>query len=182
MAKKTDSSGRLIDFDLVYQNFIKVAVEKAGLEPIRADEELTGGTIHKPMFERLILCDFAIADLTSLNPNVFYELGIRHAIRGHTTIPVFAFDAEIPFDLKMERTLSYKLDNMGSLINIDETIEMLVRKIKYCKENKHIDSPVFQLIEGFDVIHDLSHEKTDVFREQAKYDSSIKEMLFEARN
>ena len=37
------------------------------------------GFIHKPMFERLMLCPFAIADLTTANPNVFYELGVRQA-------------------------------------------------------------------------------------------------------
>ena len=41
---------------------------------------MTGGIIHKPMFERLILCDYAVADLTTANANVFYELGIRHAV------------------------------------------------------------------------------------------------------
>jgi hypothetical protein len=53
----------------------------AGLQPLRADEEVTGGIIHKPMFERLILCEYAVADLTTANANVFYELGVRHAVR-----------------------------------------------------------------------------------------------------
>jgi len=180
--KKKDAKGRVIDFDLIYHDFIKKAVEQAGLEPIRADEELLGGTIHKPMFERLILCEFAIADLTSLNPNVFYELGVRHAIRGQTTIPIFAFDAELPFDLKMERTIPYKLSQEGSLIDADEEIEKLVTKIEYCRNNTHTDSPVFQLVDGFKVTHNLSHEKTDVFRKQAEYDNDIKGQLFEARN
>jgi hypothetical protein len=55
------------------------------MQPIRADEEMAGGIIHKPMFERLMLCDYAVADLTTANPNVFYELGIRHAIQPATT-------------------------------------------------------------------------------------------------
>ena len=62
----------------------------AGLEPIRADEELLGGIVHKPMFERLILCDYAVADLTTANANVFYELGIRHALRPYSTVLLFA--------------------------------------------------------------------------------------------
>ena len=48
----------------------------AGLEPLRADEEQAGGISHKPMFERLVLCDYAVADLTAANANVFYELGV----------------------------------------------------------------------------------------------------------
>ena len=98
---KTDSLGRQVDFNHIYDALIKKAIEKCDLEPIRADEELLGGTIHKPMYERLVLCDYAIADLTSLNANVFYELGLRHAIKAHTTIPIFAFDADLPFDLKI---------------------------------------------------------------------------------
>jgi hypothetical protein len=48
----------------VYGELIKPAVEAAGLEPLRADEEQVGGIIHKPMFELLILCEYAVADLT----------------------------------------------------------------------------------------------------------------------
>src|SRR5687768_13163287 len=76
-----------IDFNAIYAEAIGPGIEDAGLAPIRADEEKTQGIIHKPMFERLLLCDFAIADLTIPNANVFYELGIRHAIRHNTTLP-----------------------------------------------------------------------------------------------
>ncbi len=79
--KKPDGSGRSIDFDAVYANVIAPAIEAADLEPLRADEEQSGGIIHKAMFERLLLCEYAVADLTTANPNVFYELGVRHALR-----------------------------------------------------------------------------------------------------
>lgn len=178
---KTDKQGRKVDFNQIYESLIKKAIERCDLEPIRADEELLGGAIHKPMFERLILCDYAIADLTSLNANVFYELGLRHAIKAHTTIPIYAFDTDLPFDLKMQRTLPYNLDESGKLLNIDATIDMLVESLNYCKANKSTDSPVFQLIDGWKVAHNLSHEKTDVFRAQAIYENDIKEKLFNAR-
>ena len=71
--KKPHASGMLIDFDAVYSELIRPAIEAADLEPIRADEEVAGGIIHKPMFERLILCEYAVADLTTANANVFYE-------------------------------------------------------------------------------------------------------------
>ncbi|MGD2114277.1 MAG: hypothetical protein PVG07_04435, partial [Acidobacteriota bacterium] len=75
--EKPDAAGAVIDFDAVYEELIRPAVEAAGLEPLRADEERVGGIIHKPMFERLVLCDYAVADLTTANANVFYELGVR---------------------------------------------------------------------------------------------------------
>ena len=75
--RKRDAGGRVTNFDSIYQKIIAPAVAQAGLEPVRADEEKIGGTIHKPMFERLMLCHYAVADITGANPNVFYELGIR---------------------------------------------------------------------------------------------------------
>jgi hypothetical protein len=53
LGKKMDAAGRVTNFDSVYAKVIAPAVERSGLEPIRADEEKIGGTIHKPMFERL---------------------------------------------------------------------------------------------------------------------------------
>jgi hypothetical protein len=53
LGKKMDAAGRVTNFDSVYAKVIAAAVERSGLEPIRADEEKIGGTIHKPMFERL---------------------------------------------------------------------------------------------------------------------------------
>ena len=72
--KKPSNTGLVIDFDAIYKDLIAPAISEAGLEPLRADEEMAGGIIHKPMFERLILCEYAIADLTTANANVFYEL------------------------------------------------------------------------------------------------------------
>ena len=70
--QKPDPGGRAdINFDKIYHEAIKPGILDSGMEPIRADEERTGGIIHKPMFERLLLCDFVLADLTAANPNVF---------------------------------------------------------------------------------------------------------------
>ena len=68
--RKPVGDGRQADFDAIYERLIKPAVLAAGLEPLRADEEMAGGIIHKPMFERLILCEYAVADLTTANANV----------------------------------------------------------------------------------------------------------------
>lgn len=47
--KKPDAAGSVVDFDSVYKDLIAAAVAAAGMEPLRADEEMTGGVIHKPM-------------------------------------------------------------------------------------------------------------------------------------
>ena len=59
---------------------IAPAIERAGLRCIRPTRRRVGGIIHKPMFERLLICEYAVADLTSANANVYYELGVRHAV------------------------------------------------------------------------------------------------------
>ena len=112
--KKTDlATGNEIDFDKIYELAIKPAIEEAGLEPLRGDEELTGGIIHTTMFARLLLSEYVVADLTLSNPNVFYELGIRHAVKPFTTVPIYAKIHPLPFDVDMVRAIGYNLKKSG---------------------------------------------------------------------
>ena len=64
--KKSTSDGSIIDFDKVYSDLIYPAIRQAQLEPIRADQEATGGIIHKPMFERLMLCLFRFPSINKM--------------------------------------------------------------------------------------------------------------------
>ena len=177
--KKTASSGLLIDFDSVYEELVRPAVLQAGLEPLRADEERGGGIIHKPMFERLILCEYAVCDLTTANANVFYELGLRHAVRSCTTIVLFAEGTgQLPFDVAPLRALPYRLGPDGKPDAIKSIQEQLVRKLEAAR-SAHTDSPVYQLVEGFP---DIQRLKTDVFRERVSYSESMKKRLASARH
>lgn len=176
--KKPTNSGAVVDFDAVYQDMIAPAIKDAGLEPLRADEELTGGIIHKPMFERLILCEYAIADLTTVNANVFYELGVRHAVRPQSTLLLFAKDSgQLPFDVAPLRALPYELSADGTPTNTDDSRAQIVAQLMEARKAKP-DSPVYTLVEGFP---DVDHTKTDVFREQVEYSSKLKDELAVAR-
>ncbi len=177
--QKPDETGRLIDFDAVYDDLIKPAVIAADLEPIRADEEKVGGIIHKPMFERLVMCEYAIADLTTANANVFYELGVRHAARPWTTIVVFADGTRLPFDVAPLRGMPYQLDNSGRAYRADDDSAALTRVLREAR-GRTKDSPVFQFIEGMQE-QQLDHEKTDLFRERIDYSLQRKNQLAEAR-
>jgi len=177
--RKRDVLRRLIDFDVVYRDLIAPAVANARLDAIRADEEELGGIIHKPMFERLILCRYALADLTTANANVFYELGVRHAVRPYSTVLLFADGGRLPFDVQDLRCIRYPLDNHGHPKDLDETRRKLARALEDAQA-AHIDSPVFQLVEGF-AAPQLDHSKTDVFREQVEYNNELKERLAQAR-
>src|ERR1700741_1853366 len=176
---KKSIDGIFIDFNEVYSSVIKTAIMEAGLEPIRDDEEMTDGIIHKPMFERLILCEYAVADLTSANANVFYELGVRHAIKPHTTILLFADSTRLPFDVSFLRALPYSLDPQGKLKDTGSSVEALTKKLLSAKENKSNDSPLFQLLDNYP---NVAHEKTDIFRDFVEYSKSLKKELGEIRN
>lgn len=176
--EKTDGTGHKIDFDAVYRDLIAPAIEHAGMEPLRADEEMAGGIIHKPMYERLILCEYAVADLTTANANVFYELGLRHAIREWSTISIFAAGrGQLPFDIAPLRALPYSLGKDGRPDNLAKDREALATLLKAAFEGK-TDSPVYQLVENFP---DVQRLKTDVFRDQVRYAEGKKQELARAR-
>lgn len=177
--KKQDFAGTVIEFDAVYEKLIAPAILGADLEPIRADEEVVGGIIHKPMFERLILCQYAVADLTTANANVFYELGVRHALRPYSTVPIYAEGPRLPFDVAPIRAMPYQLTKKGHPANIDKNKSGLVKLLQAARDAT-TDSPVFQLVEGLPSVA-IDHTKTDVFRKQVEYSALRKQQLAEAR-
>jgi hypothetical protein len=72
--KKSDlATGKDIDFDRIYNLSIKPGIEEVGLKPLHGDEEQTGGINYPAMYARLLLSEYATADLTLADPNVFYE-------------------------------------------------------------------------------------------------------------
>lgn len=180
--KKPDAGGALIDFDAVYKDLIAPAVREAGLDPLRADEEMTGGIIHKPMFERLILCEYAVADLTTANANVFYELGLRHAVRPWSTALLFAEGGRLPFDVTPLRAMPYKLTAEGVPAEAETAKAQLVARLKAAREAARdkppADSPLYQLVEDYPAV---DHTKTDVFRDRVRYSEEQKARLAEAR-
>ena len=161
-----ESNGIIMNFDSIYKEVIKPSILDAGLEPIRADEEISGGIIYKPMFERLILCDYAICDLTTANANVFYELGIRHAIRPYSTVLICAKgNQQLPFDIRTLRALYYPINvGDGTPDHIEKTKNELKNLILEIKQSNHrlTDSPLFQLIEDYQP-PEIKHLKTESF-------------------
>ena len=136
-----------IDFDAVYQTLIVPAIEQAAMTPLCADAEMIGGLIHRPMYERLLICDFAIADLTTANANVFYELGIRHAVRPWSTVLLFAEGTRLPFDVAPLRGLRYGLTETGLPRDVSPTIVSLAASLAEARKAAY-DSPLFQTLPG----------------------------------
>jgi MAP3K TRAFs-binding domain len=171
-----------IDFEAVYKTLIKPAIIKADMDPIKADEETVNGIIHKPMFERIILCDYVVTDMTGANANAFYELGVRHAVKPFTTVTIFNSNSDIPFDVGPARSMSYTCDAEGKISDLDKTIEKLAEQLIRAKTDKTTDSPIYQLVDGINFQNSVAHEKTDIFRKQVEYNEQLKKALETARN
>lgn len=180
--KKPDlASGVEVDFDRIYEAAIKPAIEETHLEPIRGDRERTGGVIHIPMFGRLLLSEFVVVDMTLANPNVFYEMGIRHTAKPFSTVPIFAAIHNIPFDVALVRSIPYSLDQ-GYLS--DESAKALkdaiAARLADAIGNASNDSPLFQLIPGFPSI-DLPDQVNEIFQDQVRNSEEFRKRLTQAR-
>ena len=177
--RKPDTGGRLVDFDRVYQELIAPAIAQAGLEPLRADQEMTGDTVHTPMVERLILCECAIVDLTTANANVFYDLGLRHAVRSSGTVPIFAGGgSRMPFDVGALDALPYTLTAAGTPGEIEMERTALADRLAQ-RRGVYAASQIYHLVEAFP---DIQRLKTDVFRDRVHYSPEVKQRLAVARD
>jgi tetratricopeptide (TPR) repeat protein len=138
-----------IDFNRVYVDYIKPGLEVAGFEVFRADEELRAGEIRKDMFQELLLADLVVVDLSSDNPNVWYELGVRHALRQRGVVLIGARQGRLPFDVVTDRVLRYSLkDGAIDPESLPADIEKLKRCVRETINAWHgwKVSPVYQLL------------------------------------
>ena len=106
---KPGPDGTPIDFNRVHDELLRPALEAAGCEVFRADEEQRAGDIRSDMFQELLVADLVLADLTLDNPNVWYELGVRHALRARGVVIVQGPRPTSPFDIYTDRKLHYRL-------------------------------------------------------------------------
>ena len=94
------------EFDSIYKDFVKPTLEGKELVVSRADDLESHQNILRDVVESIYSSDIIIADLTSLNANVFYELGIAHTLNKVVILLTQNID-EVPFDLKGYRLLEY---------------------------------------------------------------------------
>lgn len=147
---KTDlATGRKLNLDKSYQALIKPVVESKGIICLRADEIKHSGTIDVPMFQELFTADMVIADLSTANVNAFYELGVRHALRPHTTIIMSEEQLTYPFDVNHIAINRYT--HLGDSIDYFEVLrfqKLLGETIDAVLGKARIDSPVYTFLEG----------------------------------
>ncbi len=148
-----------VDFNKTYSEYYALAVDAAGFNPVRCDEDAAGGLISPQMFKWIAQCPIAIADLTGMNPNVCYELGLRHALAKYGTVVTIRTGGKyalsggiggklpafkLPFDMQDVATVKYELDKktMGAAVGA------LTDVLRAAYANVKTDSPAFTHMPG----------------------------------
>lgn len=131
--------------DQVLKHVIEPAVATCGFEAIRADKMSEPGMITSQVIQHIVDDPLVVADLTGSNPNVFYELAIRHAIR-KPLVQVIQKGDKIPFDVAGMRTIPVDHKDLDSVDEARVEIERQVRSIEN-KTPEEIDSPITVSIE-----------------------------------
>ena len=94
-----------------YDKIYRPAIEKAGLRPVRADAEIFAtGKIMDQVWNGINAAKVLVAELTTRNPNVFYELGLAHAMKKPVVL-VSAKEDDVPFDLQHIRVIYYDMSD-----------------------------------------------------------------------
>jgi hypothetical protein len=139
-----------INFEDVQKNLIFPALAACDVQGSTTVPFLQAGNIRTDMFQQLLVADIVIADISIHNANVFYELGIRHALQPRRTMLVRAKSKrdpkerspqdEVPFDLRTDRYLEYDSDSPA------EKLELLTEALRQTLASEKADSPVFQML------------------------------------
>ncbi|MDT0631970.1 tetratricopeptide repeat protein [Rubrivirga litoralis] len=140
-----DVGGQPVDFDRLYDAVFEPALsgvslpEGGRLVPHRADRDFYAGVIDEDMYRYLEYSRFVLADISGQNPNVFYELGVRHRSRESGTAIFQQIGDPIPFDVSHVRVFPY---TQGSDAADAEARSLIERVVTESLRRNRLDSPV----------------------------------------
>lgn len=141
---------------------LKPVLEKFNFIPIPAHHINDSGSINKQIIEKIVNCELVIANLTSINPNVMYELAIRHSF-GKKVITMAENGTKLPFDIVDQRTIFYE----DSMIGVEKVKPLLDKAIYSCLNGKDKDeivsNPIYDAINQYAAIKNLPEEQQSGF-------------------
>ncbi|GFO55114.1 hypothetical protein GMSM_21210 [Geomonas sp. Red276] len=174
--KRKDASGRVIDFQAVYERLVVPAVEAAGLYPVRGGQGRTGIDGH--LLERLTLCDHAVVDLTAADPAVFYQLGVRHALKRRSTLLIYALErGQLPLDVQRLEAVPYRLSPQGQPEYEAKFRTLITGRLKN-HEDAASESPLFPFMER---VPKRGGESLAKLGEQVRQEAALWDRLERAR-
>lgn len=124
----------------VIESVIKPVLTQDGYDDIKPSYEINqSGMINTQIINRIIDDDLVIANLTGNNPNVMYELCLRH-VTAKPIIHICQSGTALLFDIKDNRTIFYENDMLGAH-ELMSKLESFVKEIDYAKE--YVDNPIY---------------------------------------
>jgi hypothetical protein len=150
---RRDAEGRMLDFEYLYSRVLKPTIDDAGLECRRLEEFTPGITWQRSLFTGILSSDLMIADISTQNPNVMYELGIRHALKRGRTLMISA-GGKLPANVGHVQALFYRPDADGRLIGAaaEEFRSRLQSVIQVSRSSAVSDSPLYEFFPDIDVL------------------------------
>lgn len=138
--------------DLFLSSIVEPALEQFGLRVVRADAIDKPGTITRQIIDYLLKSRLVVADLSFSNPNVFYELAIRHAARLPVVQIIRAAD-RVPFDVQQIRTVRIDTSDIYSLVpKIDTYRSEIASQVRRSLEDPDsVDNPITTFYPAFKV-------------------------------
>lgn len=115
--------------DLYYQEVFIPAIKEAGMEPVRADELFSTGSVIEQIWEQIARAKVLLADLTGKNANVFYELGLAHAAQKPVVFTTGNLD-DVPFDLRHLRVAAYDIRDPAWGTKLKSTLAVYLKAAK----------------------------------------------------
>ena len=135
-----------INFDRLWEAALRPAIQNAGYEAVRANEDI-GALIINEMIERLAISDLVLADVSIPNGNVYYEVGIRHAAQKQGCVMTAATWSKALFDIDQMRHIRYPLP--AESIS-DETAAEIIKIVEAAIPIMAAgDSPFYQVFPRF---------------------------------
>jgi len=138
-----DGSEQRKHSDLFLGSFVEPAMESFGLKIVRADSIDRPGVITKQIIEYIVKSRIVIVDLSYHNPNVFYELAIRHMMKLPIVQIARAAD-RIPFDINQMRTIRIDTTDIFALVpKIDAYRSEIATQVRRALESPDsVDTPI----------------------------------------
>jgi hypothetical protein len=137
--------------DMFLSSLIETALTGFGLDVIRADKIGTPGMITSQVLEHILRARLVIADLSFHNPNVFYELALRHATR-LPVVQICRRKDRLPFDVNQVRSISIDTTDIYSLIPKLETYRSeIATQVRAALEGQGGSNPISVFFPGFSV-------------------------------
>lgn len=136
--------------DGVIDAVIEPVLNAMGIETVVAHRISESGSITRQVIEHVINDDMVVANLTGLNPNVLYELAIRHSVR-KPVVQICEKGTQLPFDISEQRTIFYTNDMKG-VLELKDSFDKMIQEALI---DTMPDNPVYRAIKAESIIQSV---------------------------